>query len=314
MTTLYVYLLRSSKKNEVFDTPGRISKLSTTYTKSSDAKTYLYFKEDRIVHLDLKGAPPKISYFRKIFPLLAELGATGLLIEYEDMFPYSDILANISALNAYSTDDIDVINKLAKENNLKIIPLVQIFGHLEYILKQAEFKEYREVTAYPQIICPTHNNTVSLLVTVIKQIVRAHPHLEMIHIGTDDVQYLGQCTRCNQFIQRRQISKNILFLNHVKNVTDAVQKIFPKLRVLMWDNQIRSISLGELEKMDLSPKIEPVVWKHTNDIYEDLGPTLWYTYGRIFKHVWSASAFKGTMGKLISQNFELNKRHSWELL
>ena len=35
---------------------------------------------ERIVHLDLKGAAPKISYIEKLFPLLKLLGATGLLI------------------------------------------------------------------------------------------------------------------------------------------------------------------------------------------------------------------------------------------
>ena len=35
---------------------------------------------DRVVHLDLKGAAPKVSYFEELFPLFKTLGATGLLI------------------------------------------------------------------------------------------------------------------------------------------------------------------------------------------------------------------------------------------
>uniref|UniRef100_A0A8C5WRD6 Uncharacterized protein n=1 Tax=Laticauda laticaudata TaxID=8630 RepID=A0A8C5WRD6_LATLA len=42
----------------------------------------------RLVHLDLKGAAPKVSYLEQIFPLFSKMGANGVLIEYEDMFPF----------------------------------------------------------------------------------------------------------------------------------------------------------------------------------------------------------------------------------
>ena len=39
------------------------------------------FKGHKIVHLDLKGAPPKASYYKYLLRLLKKLGATGILIE-----------------------------------------------------------------------------------------------------------------------------------------------------------------------------------------------------------------------------------------
>lgn len=39
-----------------------------------------YIPKQRIVHFDLKGAPPKLSFFKKVFPVLRSMGATGLLI------------------------------------------------------------------------------------------------------------------------------------------------------------------------------------------------------------------------------------------
>lgn len=39
-----------------------------------------YVPKQRIVHFDLKGAPPKISYFKRLFPLIKTMGATGILM------------------------------------------------------------------------------------------------------------------------------------------------------------------------------------------------------------------------------------------
>jgi hexosaminidase len=80
------------------------------------------------VHLDLKGAAPKISYFEQLFPLLHKWGATGVCMEYEDMFPFDGIVTSIKHKQAYTKDDITKINKLAKDNHLEVMPLLQTYG------------------------------------------------------------------------------------------------------------------------------------------------------------------------------------------
>ena len=49
----------------------------------------LYIPPQRIVHFDLKGAPPTVDYIAKVLTISKELGATGVLLEWEDMFPWS---------------------------------------------------------------------------------------------------------------------------------------------------------------------------------------------------------------------------------
>ena len=41
--------------------------------------------ERRYIHLDLKGAPPQPGYLLRLLPFFAQWGATGLLIEWEDV-------------------------------------------------------------------------------------------------------------------------------------------------------------------------------------------------------------------------------------
>lgn len=123
-----------------------------------------------MIHLDLKGAPPSIDYLKSIFPLLHDLGVTSLLIEYEDVFPYNDV--DLRAVNAYTKNDIKTLLQTAKKNNLNVIPLVQTFGHLEFLLKMKKFIHLREKFEYPQVVIyirfflirfPIHVNFLNVL-------------------------------------------------------------------------------------------------------------------------------------------------------
>lgn len=43
---------------------------------------------------------------KQLFPIMKRLGATGLLIEYEDMFPYGAPIEHLSAGNAYTIVEV----------------------------------------------------------------------------------------------------------------------------------------------------------------------------------------------------------------
>lgn len=61
-----------------------------------------------VVHLDLKGAPPKISFLNQMIEQLTSVGVNTLLIEYEDMFPFDGILSDIRNKNAYSKTEVKI--------------------------------------------------------------------------------------------------------------------------------------------------------------------------------------------------------------
>lgn len=59
-----------------------------------------------VVHLDFKGMPPKLSYLKSLLGTLKRHGVNGLLLEYEDTFPYEGILANLSASHYYKKNEV----------------------------------------------------------------------------------------------------------------------------------------------------------------------------------------------------------------
>lgn len=144
---------------------------------------------ERIIHIDLKGAPPKPIYYESFIPMLKKFGATGILLEYEDTFPYEGILAEAKNGHAYTVDDVNMIKALAKQNGLKIIPLVQTYGHLEWLLKLKKFAHLRDAGNYPQVITPCLEESYTVLYEMIDQVIKLHEDVEHFHVGCDEVYY-----------------------------------------------------------------------------------------------------------------------------
>lgn len=266
----------------------------------------------RIVHLDLKGAPPKISFIADFFPLIKHLGATGVIIEYEDMFPYSRI--EVSSMNAYSKNDIESILKLCKDNELEVIPLIQTFGHLEFVLKLKQYKHIREISKYPQVVCPTHNETIILLKEMVDEILMMHPYTKFIHIGCDEVYHLGKCYKCVKIMGKERWTKQQLFLNHVTTLARYIHEKYPEVTTLTWDDEFRKISLQDLTDSGIGSLVEPVVWKYTPNIDTFLPDAMWDKYATVFKSVWIATAFKGATGpdKYITDiDYHLRNHKAW---
>lgn len=262
-----------------------------------------YIPPRRVVHLDMKGAPPKLSYLRQLIPLMASAGATDLLVEYEDMFPYWGPLHNISALNAYSKKDVESLLQLAADNKLGVIPLVQTFGHLEFVLKLEEFRGEREVPGFPQSMCPSQEAAWATVAAMVDQIMEMHPASTHIHIGCDEVFQLGLCPLCTDRLSAANTAADgtvfydgrYLFLQHVARV--ARHAIRGGKTPIIWDDMLRNLGRTDIMDSGIGELVEPMVWVYIEDIDRFIDAMSWRTYAEVFKGVWTASAYKGAFGE-----------------
>uniref|UniRef100_A0A8C6ZQH9 beta-N-acetylhexosaminidase n=1 Tax=Nothoprocta perdicaria TaxID=30464 RepID=A0A8C6ZQH9_NOTPE len=245
----------------------------------------------RLVHLDLKGAAPRVSYLEQLFPLLSQLGASGILVEYEDMFPFQGELETLRSPYAYSEEDVERIQQLAELNQLEVVPLVQTFGHAEFILKHEKFQHLREVERFPNSFNPHAPGTLPLLRNLLAQVMEKHGRSSWIHIGADEVFHLGEGADSRAWMSRTKGDVGAMYLQHVKEVASAVAA--PGRRALMWDDMLRRMSAGALRESGLAELVSPVVWFYAPDF--DAGHVGKYAESG-FGSVWFASAFKGTTG------------------
>lgn len=197
---------------------------------------------------------------------------------------------------------------------LSVMPLLQTFGHLEFALKLETFQDLREVPESPQSICPSFNKSLDFLEVMITQMIDLHigsvsnsnkseslnksmpttdyllPNFTHIHIGCDEVYRMGECSRC------RNKNRNELFLAHVRTVSSFIQKKWPHLKVVIWDDMLRQMELLDLQNSQIGSLVEPMVWVYTEDIYRFVTTQNWDKYATVFSTVWTASAFKGAHG------------------
>ncbi|NWX36225.1 HEXDC Hexosaminidase, partial [Notiomystis cincta] len=200
----------------------------------------------RLVHLDLKGAAPRVSYLEQVFPLLSQLGANGVLMEYEDMFPFKGELEILRSPYAYSEEDIERIQQLAEQHKLEVVPLVQTFGHVEFILKHEKYQHLREVERFPNSFNPHVPDTLALLKSILSQVVEKHRRSTWIHIGADEVFHLGEGMDSKNWMSHNKGDVGTMYLKHIKEVLGFLTAQYWGLRVLMWDDMLRKISVGAL--------------------------------------------------------------------
>lgn len=316
--------------NLVVEIPGPLAAaVAQDRSRSKSDLSSFSLPKRRVVHLDLKGsvgssaipssfddnlpaltlgAPPKIQFLENLFPLIRQAGANALLIEYEDMFPYQPPVSEASAMNSYTKEEILRILQVANDNHLEVIPLVQTFGHMEHVLKSAKFAHLREVSRYPESICPSQNESMTIITTMIRQVMDLHQgFVNYIHIGCDEVFHLASCSKCTQKLNRMNQSQppkdppwtgRHLFLEHVKKVATFVKNTF-SVQPLIWDDMLRSISLDELRKAEISGLVEPVIWNYGEDVGNSIDIRIWQKYSAVFGNLWAASAFKGAFGERI---------------
>uniref|UniRef100_A0A8R1TU21 beta-N-acetylhexosaminidase n=1 Tax=Onchocerca volvulus TaxID=6282 RepID=A0A8R1TU21_ONCVO len=263
-----------------------------------------FIAPNRIFHLDLKGAAPKMDYLLKLVPFIKQIGATGIMIEYEDMFPFTGKLSGVKASNAYTLDELRRFLHAIQAHNLDIIPLVQTVGHLEYILKYPNFTKYREEERYPQVICLTDEGAVDLVQEAVRQILNLHEDfaLKYFHIGADEVFQIGRCEKDRNYMVSNNVDTEFLLLKHIARIAKFVKAQIPKkkVNVLIWHDMLVNLQAQNVLKHGLSELVEPVVWNYMENLDDQLLPDFWQRLSSMFSYAWGASAYKVEFSKIQS--------------
>ena len=154
------------------------------HVNSTDSAT----PRSRIVHIDFKGLPLTPQSLCARLQTLRDAGATALLLEWEDMLPFSGELADCASPHAFSAAEVAQVVQRAEALGLEVIPLVQTLGHLEFALKHARRAELREDPHDFGTLCPASTIAAALVQSLLTQVLALHPNATRVHIGCDEPQ------------------------------------------------------------------------------------------------------------------------------
>ncbi len=173
------------------------------------------------IHLDCKYMPPTVASLKKDIEQWAAYGATGIVFEWENMYPYPG-LGDVVRDDAYSQDDVEDIIAHCVYKGLKPIPLVQTLGHLEWLLSSNKYRHLREFEGYPQMIRACDEEGLAILENKIKALIQTHSDSPYIHLGADEAWFLHEVDRpgCSSVSE----GPCRVFLRHMKPLFDlAIQ-------------------------------------------------------------------------------------------
>ena len=192
----------------------------------------------------------------------------------------------------YSLAEVKDFVQFCEGLGLEVIPLVQTFGHLEFLLKHEEFAHLRDVAEMPESICPCHNETMAVIREIVGQVMAVHPRARYLHIGCDEVYHLGECAPC----QADMVGRNEIFLSHVSRVATHVRDTW-NVTPIVWDDMLRNFMVEELRP--LGGLLEPMVWVYAPDVARFAPSYTWDRFEQVFDNIWTASAFKGAHGETL---------------
>ena len=215
--------------------------------------------KNKIVHVDLKGAQPlspsKSPFWEQwCLYLKKECHVDGLLLEWEDSLPINVLSLpsnHDKARFVYSTDEAVNIVKTAEKSGLNIIPLIQTFGHLEYLLKHESYSHLKEVKDYPDCLLPAEKETdesFQIISNLVDQVLSFTPNISTLHIGGDEVWHLGNGERSKVRMTQEGATKIEIYLRHMNLVVQHLRRKYPSIQnILIWDDMFRSCNADHIK-------------------------------------------------------------------
>lgn len=170
-----------------------------------------------VLHLDFNSVQMRKESVIDSLRTAAAAGYNAVLWEVEDKIRWETCPECVHH-DAFTKEEFRSILDEADRLGLRPIPLMQTFGHAEYILRHGQRRELLEDPAFPSCYCVSRPETRAFLKALL------HEYLEVFgsrvkdfHLGGDEAVVFGTCPTC------RKRDKMELYAEHLLAVSEELR-------------------------------------------------------------------------------------------
>lgn len=221
------------------------------------------------LHLDLKGTIPAPDQFQQWLRWFRSCGYHTLYLEFDHQAAWKTW--DFAGTKRYLKDDIRALTEFAVGLGFQMIPVIQILGHMEWLLKLEKWAYLRENNKLNSI-CPCHPDSMKLIKQWIDEVVELFPASKHIHLGGDETWNLGTCPACQEVIKNDPLQRGEmgLYTDHVAELCRYVVEEKHKTPMIWNDMFCRDTGKSMEYLRDFPSETVFVHWKYADDVEEHL--------------------------------------------
>ncbi|HET7534961.1 MAG TPA: family 20 glycosylhydrolase [Candidatus Didemnitutus sp.] len=174
----------------------------------------------RAFQWDLARQVERLDFLKQLLPRYAAWGYQELYLHLEDALHYPS-LPGVGRDDAYTYEELGELVLDAAKAGVRIVPIVNLLGHTQYLIKHPELRELNELRderGRPLElgqICPLHPRTLEVAEKLLRDIA-PYCSAGKVHVGLDESFHLGKCPRCREEVAR--IGLGAHFAGHVRRL------------------------------------------------------------------------------------------------
>ncbi|MCW5548289.1 MAG: family 20 glycosylhydrolase [Opitutaceae bacterium] len=192
----------------------------------------------RAFQWDLGRQVERLDWLLAQLPRYADWGYQELYLHLEDAVEFPRV-PGVARRDAYSYRQMERLVKTASRHGIGVVPIVNLLGHTQYLIKVPALRELNELTG-PEgsplpsgQICPLHPRALEIAEKLLRDM-QPFCTTGKVHVGLDESFHLGRHPLSREEIAR--IGLGAHFAGHVNRLRDLTRKL--GLRMGMWGDML----------------------------------------------------------------------------